>query len=213
MRHTADTITDDELDALYERADRAEAAIARVRGVATQLEEFAENALRVDDQKLYRTIASDLRAKVDDVPGPAATEATEPAWVAAIDAFIRLEGPKVTVADDEITIEGLRIEKPARLTIHAGQRRLKLMHNALYDFSAINVCRDETCTCHAASETEKTARVFAGLHRSAEQDVTRVIALYEQWVKAGPPPLGVLLSLWWDARLAELHDAILPPTT
>ncbi|APY88198.1 hypothetical protein DCW30_05730 [Streptomyces alfalfae] len=79
MRHTADTITDDDLDALYARADRAEAAIARVRGVATQLEEFAENALRVDDQKLYRTIASDLRAKVDDVPGPAATEATEPA--------------------------------------------------------------------------------------------------------------------------------------
>jgi hypothetical protein len=54
-----------------------------------------------------------------------------------------------------------------------------------------------------------TTRVFAALHRSAEQDVNRVIALYEQWVKAGPPPLGTLMARWWDARLAELHDAIL----
>lgn len=61
-----------------------------------------------------------------------------------------------------------------------------------------------------ATELETTARVLAGLHRSAEQDVTRVIALYEQWVKAGPPPLGVSLSRWWDARLVELHHAIVP---
>ena len=30
-RHTVDTITDDELDALYEQLDAAKAAIARVR--------------------------------------------------------------------------------------------------------------------------------------------------------------------------------------
>lgn len=137
-----------------------------------------------------------VRAALDEQPRPAAAAATEPVGFAAIDAFIRLEGPKITVADDEISIEGLRIEKPARLTIHAGQRRLKLMHNALYDFSAINVCRDEMCTCHATSE----------------QDISRVTALYEQWVKAGPPPLGALMSRWWDARLAELHAALLPPT-
>ncbi|MFC7906437.1 hypothetical protein [Streptomyces nigra] len=59
--------------------------------------------------------------------------------------------------------------------------------------------------------TEGNARVFAALHRSAEQDVSRVIDLYEQWVKAGPPPLGTPVSRWWDARLVELHDAILPP--
>lgn len=63
-----------------------------------------------------------------------------------------------------------------------------------------------------AAEHEKTTRVFAALHHSAEQDVTRVIALYEQWVKAGPPPLGTPTSRWWDRRLAELHAAILPPT-
>lgn len=59
------------------------------------------------------------------------------------------------------------------------------------------------------TESETTTRVFAALHRSAEQDVSRVIALYERWVKAGPPPLGASLARWWDARLVELHDALL----
>ncbi|MGW7688830.1 hypothetical protein ACWGMA_08040 [Streptomyces asiaticus] len=63
-----------------------------------------------------------------------------------------------------------------------------------------------------ATEMEKSARILSGLHRSTEADVTRVIELYEQWVKAGPPPLGTSASRWWDKRLAELHDAILPPT-
>lgn len=63
-----------------------------------------------------------------------------------------------------------------------------------------------------ADGTETTARVFAGLHHSAEQDVTRVINLYENWVKAGPP-IGVSMTgyfEWWREHLAELHDAILP---
>ena len=63
----------------------------------------------------------------------------------------------------------------------------------------------------AAADDRATARVFAALHRSAEQDVTRVIDLYEQWVKAGPPPLGTLIARWWDKRLVELHHAIRPP--
>ena len=62
-----------------------------------------------------------------------------------------------------------------------------------------------------ANELEKTARVLAALHRSAEQNVTRVIALYERWVKAGPPPIGQSISRWWDARLAELHTALEEP--
>ncbi|GHI91706.1 hypothetical protein [Streptomyces olivaceus] len=45
---------------------------------------------------------------------------------------------------------------------------------------------------------------------SAEATVTRVVALHEQWVKAGFPPLGVNLNRWWDSRLAELHNAIQP---
>lgn len=56
-----------------------------------------------------------------------------------------------------------------------------------------------------------TTRLTAALHQSAEADVRRVTVLYEQWVKAGPPPAGTSVSRWWDARLVELHDAILPP--
>ncbi|MEU5624252.1 hypothetical protein [Streptomyces tendae] len=61
-----------------------------------------------------------------------------------------------------------------------------------------------------ATELETTARVLSALHQSAEDTVTRVIALHEQWVTAGPPPLGASLARWWDARLAEHHDAIQP---
>ncbi|KAF2774657.1 hypothetical protein [Streptomyces sp. OM5714] len=62
-----------------------------------------------------------------------------------------------------------------------------------------------------ATELETTARVVSALYRSAEEAVTRVITLHEQWVAAGPPPLGVSVSRWWDKRLVELHNAIQPP--
>ncbi|WP_055696520.1 hypothetical protein [Streptomyces silaceus] len=61
------------------------------------------------------------------------------------------------------------------------------------------------------AEARKTARMYAALYSSAEQTVSRVITLHEQWTKTGPPPLGTSLSRWWDARLSELHDAILGP--
>ncbi|MFF8679525.1 hypothetical protein ACF07F_16600 [Streptomyces sp. NPDC015237] len=61
-----------------------------------------------------------------------------------------------------------------------------------------------------ATDLEITARVLSALHRVAQDTVTRVINLHEQWVKAGPPPLGVPLARWWDTRLAELHNAIQP---
>ncbi|WP_216588563.1 hypothetical protein [Streptomyces brasiliscabiei] len=54
-------------------------------------------------------------------------------------------------------------------------------------------------------------RVVADRARGSEATVQRVIDLYERWVKAGPPPLGVSVSRWWDARLVELHHAVLPP--
>ena len=62
-----------------------------------------------------------------------------------------------------------------------------------------------------ATELETTARVLSALHQTADDTVTRVIDLHEQWVAAGPPPLGTSMSRWWDARLVELHDAIQPP--
>lgn len=57
-------------------------------------------------------------------------------------------------------------------------------------------------------DSEVTARVFAGLHKSAEEDVSRVIALYERWVAEGFPPLGTSVSRWWDRKLVELRKAI-----
>lgn len=42
--------------------------------------------------------------------------------------------------------------------------------------------------------------------------IQRVTNLYERWLAAGPPPLGVSMSRWWDARLVELREAIQPAT-
>jgi hypothetical protein len=62
-----------------------------------------------------------------------------------------------------------------------------------------------------AEQDGVTTRVFAGLHGSAESDVSRVIALHERWVAEGGPALGVPVSRWWDRKLVELAQAIVPP--
>jgi hypothetical protein len=51
------------------RVNELLAAIERVRALATRLEEFAENALKDDDRKLYASLASDLRTRIGD-PNP-----------------------------------------------------------------------------------------------------------------------------------------------
>lgn len=43
---------------------------------------------------------------------------------------------------------------------------------------------------------------------TAEAAVARVQALADQWVKAGPPPLGTPTARWWDKRLVELNAAL-----
>jgi hypothetical protein len=45
----------------------------------------------------------------------------------------------------------------------------------------------------------------------AEAALARVGDLQERWLKAGPPPLGVSMSRWWDARLIELQAALNTP--
>ncbi|MDT0567887.1 hypothetical protein RM704_10465 [Streptomyces sp. DSM 3412] len=52
-------------------------------------------------------------------------------------------------------------------------------------------------------------RITAALTRDSEAAVQRVIALYERWVKAGPPRLGTSLARSWDERLVELREAVL----
>lgn len=49
---------------------------------------------------------------------------------------------------------------------------------------------------------------YACMLEAAPSGMQRVIDLYEQWVKDGAPPLGVSISRWWDARLAELRNAV-----
>ncbi|QNR51950.1 hypothetical protein phiRKBJ001_8 [Streptomyces phage phiRKBJ001] len=63
-----------------------------------------------------------------------------------------------------------------------------------------------------AEQDGVTTRVFAGLHQSAESDVSRVTALYERWVAEGGPTLGTYTLRWWDKKLAEFHAALVPPT-
>lgn len=101
---------------------------------------------------------------------------------------------RVTIdAPDESTILAARHLDPTEGRVHVG---------SIIDTStrsAINRVIDYIAEAHNAPPATP-----------AEQDVSRVIALYEQWVKAGPPPLGVLIARWWDARLVELHHAIRP---
>ena len=71
---------------------------------------------------------------------------------------------------------------------------------------------------HAAldrAETENTELRDALTHcpereprQRAEAAIARVRALADQWVKAGPPPLGTSVSRWWDRRLIELNTAL-----
>ena len=49
---------------LLNRVAELEAALGRADGLADRLEEFAENALRVDDRELYTAIATDLRTRL-----------------------------------------------------------------------------------------------------------------------------------------------------
>lgn len=58
----------------------------------------------------------------------------------------------------------------------------------------------------ATSELRRLAAETQGTDPSP--CVARLTALYEQWVKAGPPPLGKSTSRWWDRRLTELHAVL-----
>lgn len=58
---------------LLGRVVELEAAAERACGLATRLEEFAENALRVDDRELYAAIAKDLRDRLSVASAPGAT--------------------------------------------------------------------------------------------------------------------------------------------
>jgi hypothetical protein len=66
-------------------------------------------------------------------------------------------------------------------------------------------------TAAALAAIHPLGKFLGDMHRDAEADLSRVIDLYEQWCKAGPPPLGISVSRWWDRRLVELRQAIVEP--
>ncbi|WP_405960581.1 hypothetical protein OG235_24615 [Streptomyces sp. NBC_00024] len=191
---TLDTITPAEFTGLQLKAARMEHAVAEYAKLRVQL----EDAERERDEhkesylKACTTIAAMHEAAVGEVRGPnrGVVEDVE-------DVRLRAEQAEAAIARVHALADrwgnALGIDKTYARTLRA-------------------TLDEPSPAATEATELEKTTRVFAALHQSAEQDVSRVIALYEQWVKAGPPPLGTSINRWWDSRLAELHAALLNPT-
>ncbi|WP_206739492.1 hypothetical protein [Streptomyces sp. L2] len=176
------------------RAERAEAAIERVRSLVAGIAH--PTSAGISDYDLGRhEMATAVVVALTDQPAPdqseAATEATDTEIARA--ALTEVYWP---MAD---------LDHPQHPANAAPRRFTAAPRDPEAEQAAEERARE------MADQHEKTARVFAALHRSAEGTVTRVIDLYEQWVKAGPPPLGTSVYRWWDARLAELHNAIQPP--
>lgn len=207
-RHTVDTINSDQLDALYDQLDRVRALHKRNEHTGD-----CEHCSARDYPDYAVPHPCDTIRALDEPPGPAATgycpacgrgdvaptaEAYEQQRqraeraTAALDR-VRMVGPAL---EYEATAPGLA--EPAREVLRDASRRIRA------------ALADPTPAATEATETETTARVLSALYRSAEETVTRVIALHEQWVKSGPPPLGTQIARWWDKRLVELHDALLP---
>lgn len=147
------------------------------------------------DRQFYPCKPGIFAATYEPVTDPAQTAEAEPAGFQAIDKFIRLNGPEITLADDEILIEGLRVEEPARLTVHAGRRRLNLQHNALHDLSAIDVCRDEECPCQGVAD----GQALDAAYRERAHLVALLAAMTPGAVIA--PALDLDEPGWWIAYL------------
>jgi hypothetical protein len=195
-----DEITSDQLDALY-------AQLARVHAVRDRI------ADSVGADAIY---CLDLLDEALGISAPAATEATEPATSplreqiaeALLDHLSRTADIRRSEDGELAFMPVVTEDERMRITDAVD----KVVAPVLARFKETNSGLARALLAPATTEAETTARVFAGLHRSAEQDVTRVIELYERWVKEGAPPLGTPVARWWDKRLVELHDAIVPPT-
>ncbi|MFJ4787614.1 hypothetical protein [Streptomyces sp. NPDC088794] len=72
---------------------------------------------------------------------------------------------------------------------------------------------EHTTALHRAEPPHRNVPAAPGSVPIAQAHATaaeRVLDLYSRWVQAGPPPLGTPIARWWDARLAELHEAVRP---
>lgn len=247
-RPTASTITDTQLDQLYDRLEKLAKTIhafpdaneaANLAHARAQRDEFIARAKRAEAAITIEppTAATILAARhLDATEGRVQVDTiVDTATRAAIDRVLayvtKAHNSPITPVDEPTTAaEVTALENRLRLAHQARrakEHQLDGIRRALCDAGFM---QDDDPYSHAdledvirqnapdpaateATELGKTTRVFAALHRSAETDVTRVIDLYERWVKAGPP-IGVSMTgycEWWHEHLAELHDAVRPP--
>ncbi|MEL3944843.1 hypothetical protein [Streptomyces sp. LNU-CPARS28] len=197
-RHTADTITDDELDALYERLAKAEheadAAVAAAAQLTTLVGKRSEKAEKT--AKAQRQRADIAETELHVLRSGLRANGADPTQIQNLWAQIRLRNRQ------------WREEKQRASTAEATIERVRALVADLEGITGARTWAGWLRDAIAHDHPGTTAPRATGIEKTA-----RVLALYEQWVKAGPPPLGTSVSRWWDARLVELHDAIRPPTT
>lgn len=213
-RHTADSITSDALDALYERAEASDQLANRLaHALAAEFDTTVDTVLAEardaiadttpdDDTAPGRPTHEQLQQRLDDAE-ETLRHHTETTTTPPSADTLRADQAEAAIARAHHVANLIDAGAPWTASHHDTANRLREALDGEQDIEP----------ALAATDTATTTRVFAALHRSAEEDVTRVIALHERWVKAGPPPLGTIVARWWDARLVELHDAIRPPAS
>ncbi|MGW0869923.1 hypothetical protein ACWD3Z_05455 [Streptomyces sp. NPDC002740] len=204
---------------LVPELEQAQAAIARVRAVGPELEYAATGiGLAEPAREAMRDASRRIRAALDGTVSPAeamtaagapvTTGVTSgiPGWKAA--EHVGHGSPCEEQPDGSCA--GSAGEAPVLV-----EQIADAIERTLMPFISGRDVR-QTAARRAANnvlaEILPTTRITATLARMSEADIQRVIGLYERWVKAGPPPLGISISRWWDERLAELREAIVQPT-
>lgn len=183
------------------RVEAEEAIVAQVSGLASRWRFIA------DRKDALRELRQACRSASQPAPASEAMEPTVPR--ALFDETTRRHKGAVARVDELLAV----IER-ARAVARNWERAVlprSEAHRMLTDLRrALDEPAPAATEATQGTEFEKTVRFLSALHMSAEETITRVIELHEQWVKAGPPPLGTPLARWWDARLVELHNAIQP---
>ncbi|MFD9444973.1 hypothetical protein [Streptomyces sp. NPDC060001] len=192
---------------------RAEAAVERARKLHRRNDHTGDcEYCSARDYPDYSVpYPCDTVQALDGQPGPAATEATQPdgSVTAAFTGLVAgVRRAAASTQDDFALSDGSA--SPLRELIAAAIYERNNPGHAWADAHPDDrICYGNDADA-ALTVVQPGARITATLARMSESDVQRVIALYERWVKAGPPPLGVSLARWWDKRLVELHEAIRP---
>lgn len=183
---------------------RAEQRLQRVRDVRDR---WIGNTLEPGQ---VRRLLDDLTAALEPQEDEPATDRPEAALAERVRSLVESEVYEYRERTMFWPETGGVTEEIARLATRGALEAVKPELDRIADYEN-RITWDTTCgSCarildSSIRETERAER--------AEASVQRVTALHEQWVKAGPPPLGTSIARWWDKRLAEHHQAIQPPTS